>query len=33
MAIDNKKFAFSYALHALSLARVITWALKHKVST
>ncbi len=32
-AMDKNKFAFFYALHALSFAGVIAWALKHKVST
>ncbi len=32
-AIDKNKFAFSYALHALSLVGVIAYGLKHKVST
>jgi hypothetical protein len=29
--MDKNKFEISHALHALSLAGVITWALKHKV--
>jgi hypothetical protein len=32
-AINKNKFAFSYALHALSFVGVIGWALQHKVST